>query len=169
MSAMMTIFGRQHTFISACESILLVHACSSSDSDSTCENYVAIIVSSMPAVASVLRGKTPLPSWLANLRSRLSNKSSSGFSASDTSVSVSHQSMVGLRPSDQGMVTGHYAGEDGIYLQLYEGRPGGDYELGLVTTEIQGAAGGEPRTSDESIIHKSVAVHQPTRQARPTT
>lgn len=164
----MTVIGRQHTFISACESLLLGQAFSSSDSDSTCENYVAIIVSSMPAVASVLRGKTPLPAWLANLRSRLS-KSTSGFSASDTSVSVSHQSMIGLRPSNEGTVAGHHAGDDDIYLQIYEGRRGGDYELGLVTTEIQGAAGGGLRSSDESVVHKSVAVHQSTRQARPAT
>lgn len=69
--------------------------------------------------------------------------------------------MVGLRPLNEGMVTGHHAG-DGMYLQLYEGRRGGDYELGLVTTEIQGAAGGDLRTSEKGVVHNSVADHQST-------
>lgn len=73
--------------------------------------------------------------------------------------------MVGVRPSNQGIVTDHHAGdEDRIYLQVYEGRRGGDYELGLVTTDIQGAAnGGGSRASEEGVVHKSVAVHQSTR------
>ena len=76
--------------------------------------------------------------------------------------------MVGLRPLNEGMVIGHHAG-DGMYLQLYEGRRGGDYELGLVTTKIQGAAGGDLKTSEEGVVHNSVTDHQSTRQAQPAT
>ena len=165
---MMMVFGRQHTFTSACESLLLVLEFDCSNSDSTCENYVAIIVSSMPAVASVLRGNTSLLSWLASMRSRLSKSTStstSRLSASRTSVGVSQQSTTELWPSNEGVTADHHGG-DGIFLQLYEGRREGDYELGLVTTEIQGAAGGLT-TIKEGVVHKSVAVHQSTRQARP--
>lgn len=58
----------------------------------------------------------------------------------------------------------HHAGDD-IYLQLFDGRREGDYELGLVTTEIRAAADGG-RTHEEGVVRKSVEVHQSTRQAR---
>ena len=137
-------------------------------SNSTCENYVAIIVSSMPAVASVSRGRTSLPSWLASMRSRLSrSKSESRLSASRTKTSVSYQSGNGVWPSDGGVVADHHAGDD-IYLELFDGRREGDYELGLVTTEIRAAADGR-RTLEEGVVRKSVEVHQLTRQARLAT
>ena len=133
---------------------------------SICENNIAIIVSSMPAVASVSRGKTSLESWLACMRSRLS-RSKSRLTLLLTNSNPSYQSETRGWPSSGGVITGQDSRE-GIYLQIYENRREGDYEMGLVTTEVRGE-GECPRTLEEGVIRKSVEVHQSTRHAPPAT
>ena len=133
---------------------------------STCENYIAIIVNSMPAVASISRGKTSLPSWLASMRSRI-GRSKSRLSLLLTNSSPSYHSETRVWPSSNGVVAGQDSRE-GIYLQLCESRQEGHYELGLVTTEVRGE-GDSPRTLEEGVIRKSVEVHQSTRHAQPAT
>ena len=100
------------------------------------------------------------------MRSRLSrSKSGSRLSASRTKTSVSYQSGNGVWPSDRGAVADDHRAGDDIYLQLFDGRREGDYELGLVTTEIRAAADGA-RTHEEGVVRKSVEVHQSTRRSR---
>ena len=70
-------------------------------------------------------------------------------------------------PSSNGVVAGQDSRE-GIYLQICEGRQEGDYELGLVTTEVRGEGDG-PRTLEEGVIRKSVEVRQSTSHTQPAT
>ena len=69
------------------------------------------------------------------------------------------------------MSNGVVAGQDsreGIYLEIYEDHQGGDFELGLVTTEIRGDVDG-PRTIEEGVVRKSVEVRQSTRFSQPAS
>lgn len=128
----------------------------------SCENYVAIIVSSMPAVASVSKENISIASWLASMRSCLTQ---SRIWSSRSKVNVPYNSRTVICPSDEVVITGHHAG-DGGYLELGDSRDAEDYELGSVKTEIRGTTDGQ-RIFEEGVVHKSVAVHQSTRQARP--
>ena len=95
------------------------------------------------------------------MRSRI-GRSKSKLSLLLTNSSPSYHSGTRVWPSSNGVVAGQDSRE-GIYLQIYESRQGGDYELGLVTTEVRGEGDG-PGTL-EGVIRKSVEVHQSTRQA----
>ena len=120
----------------------------------------------MPAVASVSRGKTSLPSWLASMRSRLA-RSKSRLPLLLTNSSPSFQSGTRVWPLSNGVIAGQDSRE-GIYLQIYEDQRGGDFELGLVTTEIRGDGDG-PRTIEEGVVRKSVEVRQSTRYSQPAS
>ena len=118
----------------------------------------------MPAVASVLRGKTSLPSWLASIRSRLSIARSKSGSSSRTEAGLSYQSGeagTGVWPLDEAVIAGNDRAGDGVYLRIYDGRREGDYELRLVTTEIRGP------TDARGTLEEGVEAHQSTREARP--
>ncbi len=123
-------------------------------SASSCENYVAIIVSSMPAVTSVSKSKTSVTSWLTSMRSRLLK---SRPAAPRSKGSVSYRSKTGVCPSDEVVLADYNAG-DGSRLELSDSRHAEDYELGSVKTEIPAAADGRG-TLDESIVYKSMEVH----------
>ncbi len=109
----------------------------------------------MPAFASFSRGKIPGASWLASIRSRISiskilslrSRSSGGrtHSSDDRTRSVS------------------YARGSG-WAEINSSRNPEDYELGLVTTQILGAATVPPNI--EGASHTSIAVHQSMRQER---
>ena len=97
------------------------------------------------------------------MRSRISRfKSKPSLLLTDSSPS--YHSGTGVWPSSNGVVTGQDSRE-GIYLQIYEDRQEGEFELGLVTTEIRGDGDG-PRTL-EGVVRKSVEVHQSTRYSQP--
>lgn len=117
----------------------------------------------MPAVSSVSKGKASLPSWLASIRSRLPKC----WPSSPVRDGNSYLSETRAYPSDEVAIAGHHGGDDG-YLELSDSRHAENDELGLVTTEIQGAADGQ-RTHEEGVVQKSIAIHQLTRQARPAT
>ena len=154
---MVTLFGRQQVCTSACESVSEIHQTRQlmATDFSSCEEYVAIIVSSMPAVASVPRGRLSVPHVLAGLRDRLLFKSR--FAVPRSEANDTYQSRPGVYPSDEAMIATHHA-RDGDYLQLSDGQRAEDYELKLVKTEIQGAVDGR-RVEEEGVVRKSVVVH----------
>ena len=120
----------------------------------------------MPGVASAFNGKISVAAWLVSLRSRLFQ---SRFTTASSDVANQPRTgvMTGACPSDEVAIASYHAG-DGGYLELIDTRHVEDYELGLVTTEIRGAADGR-RIHEEGVVHKSIAVHQSTRQVRPAT
>lgn len=129
-------------------------------STSTCEIYVSIIVSSMPAFASFFKGTMPGASWLASMNS-LVLKSRNRTSSSK--IELSHRSNTGLYSSGEFMISGGQARDKG-YLELHDI---GDNELRSVKTVIRGE-GTAPRTLEEGVVHKTIAVHQSMRQDTPT-
>ncbi|KAL9128016.1 MAG: hypothetical protein Q9217_003210 [Psora testacea] len=123
----------------------------------TCENYVAIIVSSMPALASFSKGKIPGVSLLASMRSRFLSSKFSGSSPSKASASSGtsnadrevphHPAMVGLQVRESG------------YLEIRDGRKVDQYQMGPVKTDIWGPSR-SPRRMEEGVVRKNVDLHQ---------
>ena len=115
----------------------------------------------MPAVASVLRGRISLDSWLASMRSRLSKSKCRLPLLLTSSSPSSYHSGTRAWPSANRVGTSGDSTE-GIYLQICEGRRDRDYELGVVTTEVRGEGNVGQRTLEEGVIRKSVEVSQST-------
>ena len=132
-------------------------------SNSTCENYVAIIVGSMPAFASFFNGEMPGASWVAGLHSLIL---SLRHGASSSKIRLSGRSNAGSPSCGKSTVPNGHARDRG-YLELDDTRYLGNYELGSVETGIRGEDA-SPGTIEEGAIYKTVAVQQSMRQVRLT-
>lgn len=126
-----------------------------------CESYVAIIVSSMPAFASIFKNKLPRVSWPSSLKS-LVLKSKTG--ASSSKIRLGRRSGTEITSSGKSMIPGGHVHDQG-YLELRDTRPLGGHEITSVKTEIQGE-GATPKYLQEGLTPKSIAVHQSMRQER---
>lgn len=106
---------------------------------------MAIIVGSMPAFASFFKGEMPGASWLTRMNSLVgpSNK-----------VGLVHRSNTGTPFSGGSMLPGGHTCERGYH------------ELGSVRTDTRGE-GAAPRTLEEGVVHKTIAVHQSMSQGPP--
>lgn len=122
---------------------------------STCENYVAVIVSSMPAFAAFSRGSITNVSWIASIRLRLLK---SRYSSSRSKASTSYVPDIGIDSSAERMVPGHH-GQGNGYLELENSLDPESLELRSVRTQIQGAAF-SPNNVAEGVIKKGVDIHQ---------
>ena len=113
----------------------------------------------MPAFVSFFKGKMPGASWLASLNS-LVLKSKKG--ASSSKIELSHRSNTGIPFAGDSTVPAGHARDKG-YFELHETRHLGDCELGSVRTEIRGEGAG-PRTLEEGVVRKTIAVDQSMKQ-----
>ena len=147
---------------SACELILrIARLLDSLRLASICESYVATIVSSMPAFASVFKTETSVMSWLSSLKSLVLKSKNAG---SSSKIRLWPGSGTEIPSSGKSMVPGSYAHDQG-YLELRDTRPLRDHELRSVRTEIQGE-GVTPKYLEEGLTPKTIAVHQSMRQER---
>ena len=86
----------------------------------------------MPAVASFTRGKISITSWPAGVRARLFHFR---LLASRTKIDASYKPRTKVRPLDGVVIPDYHVG-DGSYLELSDSRHTGNYELGMVKTDI---------------------------------
>ena len=119
---------------------------------STVEIYIAIIVGSMPAFAAFFRGEMPGASLLASVNSLRSRNG-----APNSKIGLSNRSNTGIPFSGESMILSGHSRDKG-YLELHNPSHLRDYELGSVSTEIQGEAG--PRTLEMGVVHRTIDVRQ---------
>lgn len=110
----------------------------------------------MPAFASFSRGKTPGASWLASIRSRISIS---------RILTLRGKISGGRTQSSDDLVLPVRHARDNGYAEIDSSRHPEDYELGLVTTQIRGAATVPPNI-EEGVSHTGIVVHQSMRQER---